>query len=153
MPKVGDILNGTVVKILKAGALVQISEKETGFLHISEISKDYVKNVNDYVKVGDKVKVRVVNLNPVENRMYLSIRLVDEELFHSEKDKEKQKHTPKVSSPKPKTPQKKKEEDPTKIFENKIARFLKDSQDKLRTIQKNKERKQGIRKKPRPNNK
>lgn len=172
MPKIGDIAKGSVVKILKAGALVKISENETGFLHISEVSKNYVTNVNDYLKVGDEVTVRVVNLNPEEKRIYLSIRSVDNDEF--EKDKEKNKN--KVRTPnntnntsntnnqhtgdkgkrpyKPKSSfnqnNKRKEEsnDPAVIFENKMSRFMKDSQEKIRALQKNKERKQGGRKKP-----
>lgn len=155
MPKIGDISKGSVVKILKAGALIQLSENETGFLHISEISKGFVANVNDCLKIGDEVTVRVVNLNPEEKRMYLSIRLVDDALYQEYKDKPAQAPKTKSSAPGkgPKRPfkgkpEKKKEDDPTKIFENKIARFLKDSQDKIRTLQQNRERKQGGRKKP-----
>ena len=174
MPKIGDISKGSVVKILKTGALVQLTENETGFLHISEISKSFVTDVNDFLKIGDEVTVRVVNLNPEEKRMYLSIRLVDDTLYQEFKEKPAQPPKPKTKfSPqgqgkgqgkgqgqgqkrpfnKGKQQHKKEETDPAKIFENKMARFLKDSGEKIRTLQQNRERKQGGRKKPRNTNK
>lgn len=166
MPKIGDISKGSVVKILKTGALVQLTENETGFLHISEISKSFVTDVNDFLKIGDEVTVRVVNLNPEEKRMYLSIRLVDDTLYQEFKEKPAQPQKPKTKFSsqgqgkgqkrpfnKGKQQHKKEESDPTKIFENKIARFLKDSGEKIRTLQQNRERKQGGRKKPRNTNK
>ena len=143
MPKVGDIVNGSVVQILKAGARIQIESNEVGFLHISEVSKSFVKNVNDFLKVGDAVTVRIMNIIPAENRMYLSIRAVDEEEYQ----KDKNKPAPKPSTKKPQT-YKKKEEDPASVFEKRMSRFLKDSQDKIKTLQRNRDRKQGVRKKP-----
>jgi len=162
MPKIGDIMNGSVVKILPVGALVQVSENQTGLLHISQVSKSYVTNVSDFLKVGDSITVRVININHSENKTYLSIPLVDDEAFEAYKTDRQKKETKGPSSkpssnssfkPRPKPqrnkPIKPKDEDPATVFEQRMSRFLKDSKEKLQDLQRNREKKQGGRKKPR----
>lgn len=60
--QVGSILEGTVVNITNFGAFVDV-EGKTGLVHISEISNTYVKNIRDYVKENDKVKVKVIGVD------------------------------------------------------------------------------------------
>ena len=59
-PKVGDIFNGTVVKLLDAGAFVNFIGTKDGFVHISEISHDRIKSVDSVLSVGQKVKVKLI---------------------------------------------------------------------------------------------
>ncbi len=56
----GKILSGKITGITKFGAFVQLENGETGLVHISEISLDYVNDVNDHVKIGDTVEVKVL---------------------------------------------------------------------------------------------
>lgn len=56
----GKILQGKVTGITKFGAFVELEGGETGLVHISEISLDYVNDINDHVKVGDTVEVKVL---------------------------------------------------------------------------------------------
>lgn len=71
------IVTGVVSKIEKYGAFVKINGTNfTGLVHISEISKDYVKDVDEYLKNGDEVKVRVVTCE--NGKISLSIRKADE---------------------------------------------------------------------------
>ncbi len=58
--KVGEIYDGEVVEILDFGAIVQILPGKSGLLHVSEIVHEYVKTVTDYVNIGDKVRVKVI---------------------------------------------------------------------------------------------
>ena len=70
---VGDIIEGRVSGIAKFGAFVEMGEGKNGLVHISEISSRYVENVEDFVKRGDVVKVKVVSISP-EGKIGLSIR-------------------------------------------------------------------------------
>jgi polyribonucleotide nucleotidyltransferase len=59
--KVGESYEGTVVDILDFGALVEVLPGKVGLMHVSEISSEYVQNIHDKVKVGDKVTVKVIS--------------------------------------------------------------------------------------------
>ena len=56
----GKILSGKITGITKFGAFVELDGGQTGLVHISEISLDYVNDVNDHVKIGDVVEVKVL---------------------------------------------------------------------------------------------
>ena len=56
----GRILTGKITGITKFGAFVELETGETGLVHISEISLDYVNDINDHVKVGENVEVKVL---------------------------------------------------------------------------------------------
>ena len=57
--KKSDIIKATVTGVQKYGAFVNTEDYE-GLIHISEISYGYVKNVNDYLKVGDNIFLRII---------------------------------------------------------------------------------------------
>lgn len=71
--EVGEILEGKVVKIAAFGAFVQLGSGETGLVHISEVANTYVTDINEHVKVGDQVKVKVVSTGE-GGRISLSIK-------------------------------------------------------------------------------
>ena len=73
MVEVGSILEGKVVRIMQFGAFVDIGSNKSGLVHISEISKDYVKDINSAVKVNDSVKVKVIGIDD-KGRIALSIK-------------------------------------------------------------------------------
>lgn len=70
---VGAIVEGTVTGITNFGAFVQLPEGKSGLVHISEISHDYVEKVADYLKKGDKIKIKVLSVSK-DNKISLSIR-------------------------------------------------------------------------------
>lgn len=74
--KKSDIIKATVTGVQKYGAFVNTEEYE-GLIHISEISYGYVKNVNDYLKVGDNIFVEVVEIDDADNHLKLSIKDID----------------------------------------------------------------------------
>lgn len=61
--KVGEEFDGTVVKIAAFGAFVNLFPGQDGMLHISQISETRVENVEDVLKVGDKLRVKIVNID------------------------------------------------------------------------------------------
>lgn len=74
--KKSDIIKATVTGVQKYGAFVNAEDYE-GLIHISEISYGYVKNVNDYLKVGDNIFVEVVEVPDDDNHLKLSIKDID----------------------------------------------------------------------------
>ncbi|MDO4594314.1 MAG: polyribonucleotide nucleotidyltransferase, partial [Tissierellia bacterium] len=62
-PKVGQIYDGKVTKIAKFGAFVEIAIGKEGLLHISQISNEHVKNVEDVLKIGDPIKVIITEID------------------------------------------------------------------------------------------
>ncbi|MCX7714973.1 MAG: S1 RNA-binding domain-containing protein [Clostridia bacterium] len=76
--EVGIILEGKVVSIMPFGAFVSLPEGKTGLVHISEIASDYVKDVNEHLKQGDSVRVKVIKVDD-KGKISLSIKKAIEE--------------------------------------------------------------------------
>ena len=74
---VGMNLEGAVIRILTFGAIVDLSEGVTGLLHISQISNDKIRKVEDVLNVGDVVKVRVLEVLKDERKVKLSMKGVE----------------------------------------------------------------------------
>ncbi|MGI6175726.1 MAG: S1 RNA-binding domain-containing protein [Christensenellales bacterium] len=108
--QVGSILDGVVSGITGFGAFVRLDDQTTGMVHISEVSSSYVKDINDHLKVGDPVKVKVLQVNG--DKISLSIR--------------------KAISDAP--PVKK---EPVKAFEDLMSKFMKDSEERQTDIRRN----------------
>lgn len=73
--KVNDEVEGTVTKVLPYGAFVEIKPGIEGLVHISDFSWTKKKvNVSDYVKEGEKVKVRITDLHPEDRKLKLGIK-------------------------------------------------------------------------------
>ncbi len=71
--EVGSKLQGKVTGITHFGAFVELSEGSTGLVHISEVADNYVKDINEHLKVGDQVEVKVINVEK-NGKIGLSIR-------------------------------------------------------------------------------
>ena len=74
---IGDIIKVTVTGIQNYGAFVMIDDKYDGLIHISEISKDYVRDINDYVKVNDIVYAEVIDYDDESKKYKLSIKNIN----------------------------------------------------------------------------
>lgn len=72
--KVGDILEGTVVKIYPKYAILLFENDETGLLHISELTNSYVRNFTSFVQAGNIYKVRVIDYDEEKNFMRVSAK-------------------------------------------------------------------------------
>ncbi len=75
--QVGMILDGVVRNVIDFGAFVDIGVHQDGLVHISQISKNYVKVPSDILKVGDQVKVKVIGVDVPKKRIQLSIKDVE----------------------------------------------------------------------------
>ena len=75
--EVGAVVEGTVTGITKFGAFVSLPDGKSGLVHISEIANTYVSDVNEFLKLGDKVKVRVLAVTP-DGKINLSIKKAEE---------------------------------------------------------------------------
>jgi polyribonucleotide nucleotidyltransferase len=78
VPEVGRIYEGTVVKIMDFGAFVQIMPGTDGLVHISQLADQRVAKVTDIVKEGDKIKVKVLEVNR-DGKIRLSLKAALEE--------------------------------------------------------------------------
>jgi len=75
--KKGRIVYGTVTGIETYGIFVSCDDYYTGLIHISEISHGFVKNINDFVKVGDIIFVEVLDVDEELGHLKLSIKNIE----------------------------------------------------------------------------
>lgn len=76
--KAGEELTGTVTGIQPYGAFVALDEETQGLVHISEITYGFVKDIHDYLTVGQEVKVKILDVDPDAKKISLSIRALSE---------------------------------------------------------------------------
>ncbi len=76
--EVGDVITGKVVNLLDFGAFVEVSEGVEGLIHVSEISWDHVEKPSDELNVGDEVEVKILSIDPEEEKIGLSIKALKE---------------------------------------------------------------------------
>lgn len=74
--KVGMILSGTVRNIMDFGIFVDINVHQDGLVHISELSKNFVKHPSELFSINDIVKVKVIGVDVDKRRISLSIKQV-----------------------------------------------------------------------------
>ena len=139
--EVGAIVEGEVTGITNFGAFVQLPEGKVGLIHISEVSNVYVKDVQDFLKEHDKVKVKVLSIDE-RGKIGLSI---------------KQLTPPPAAAPQPKPQRPQNENRERRVgarvqntrvvspltFEDKLSKFLKDSDDRMLDLKRNTESKRG----------
>ena len=75
--EVGQVYEGTVIKLMNFGAFVDLGAGKEGLVHISKISNDRIKNIEDVLHEGDKVKVKVIEIDD-QDRINLSMKDVEE---------------------------------------------------------------------------
>lgn len=74
----GDVLEGTVKRLTSFGAFVEVFPGVEGLVHISQISHKHIATPNEVLTSGEKVKVKVLNVNPAEHRLALSIKALQD---------------------------------------------------------------------------
>ena len=72
-----EIVEGCVTGIEKYGIFITLDEYYSGLIHISEISYGFVKDVNDFVNVGDEIYAQVISVDDDNSRLKLSIKDID----------------------------------------------------------------------------
>ncbi len=76
--EVGKIYEGTVVKLMNFGAFVNIMPGKDGLVHISEISRNRIKQVSDVLNEGDVINVKVLDVDAQQGRIRLSMKAIEE---------------------------------------------------------------------------
>ena len=75
----GEELTGKVTGIQPYGAFVALDEETQGLVHISEITYGFVKDINEFLSVGEEVNVKVLEVDEEAGKISLSIRALQEE--------------------------------------------------------------------------
>lgn len=153
--EVGNILPGKVTGITNFGAFVDLGNRKTGLVHISEVSNSYIKDIKDVLTVGDEVQVKVMEISG-DGKVSLSIRRASADSSEeSVEEKPKfQKSAPrnqegqgfkKPYSAKSAPSFEKKSPSQAKVndFDAMMSSFLKDSEDRLTLLKRNTEGKRG----------
>jgi small subunit ribosomal protein S1 len=74
----GDVVQGTVTKVVTFGAFVEILPGVEGLVHISELAQHHVENPREIVSQGDKVNVRILEVDADRRRLSLSLKRVED---------------------------------------------------------------------------
>lgn len=75
--KRGDIIDVKITGIQPYGAFASLPDNSTGLIHISEISDKFVKSIDSFVKVGESIKVKVIDFDQETNHAKLSLKAID----------------------------------------------------------------------------
>ena len=121
--EVGSIVDGVVSGITNFGAFVEV-EGKTGLVHISEVADSFVKDIREHLKENDKVKVKVISIDD-NGKISLSIKQANVKKKSSKPAEFDWNADKKASSP--------------SNFEDKISKFLKDSEEKMQDVKKHQE--------------
>lgn len=119
---VGSIIEGVVTGITNFGAFVTLPDGQVGLVHISEVADTYVRDVNDYLKQNDRVKVKVINVDP-RGKVGLSIKQAVARPGGNVRDR-----MARV---------------PRQSFEDKLSKFMKESDERQQSLKRNIDSKRG----------
>ena len=133
--EVGSKVEGKVTGITNFGAFVELPGGSTGLVHISEVADNYVKDINEHLKVGDIVEVKVMNVE-ADGKIGLSIRKAKPQAERPERPERPQR-------PRGNNRPNDRDRPVKENFEQKMTRFLKDSEDRLSTLKRATESKRG----------
>ena len=137
--EVGTKVEGKVTGITHFGAFVDLSGGVTGLVHISEVADSYVKDIHEHLKVGDMVTVKVINVDQ-NGKIGLSIRqAVDKP---PEQQQQSFQRGPRGGGDRGGRPFKGGGGGRV-TFDDKLSRFLKDSEERISSLKKSTESKRG----------
>lgn len=125
--EVGSIVEGKVTGITNFGAFVELDEGVTGLVHISEIADAYVRDIRDYLEENQTVRVKVINVS--NGKIGLSIKQLHTDGVRDSRQSRRQGGRSGGRS--------------RGSFEEKLNRFLKDSEERLSSLSRNQDSKRG----------
>lgn len=71
---VGNIVKGEVTGIESYGIFIKIDENYNGLIHISEITNNFVKNINNYVNMGEEIYAKIIDVDNCNKNLRLSLK-------------------------------------------------------------------------------
>src|SRR5262245_11887454 len=119
--EIGAVVPGTVVRLAPYGAFIRLESGETGLVHISEIDRNYVRSVEEHLRLDDTVTVKVVGMKD-DGKIDLSIKQAAPDW-------------------QPEAPRRRASRDPE--FEQKLKRFMRSSEERLVDVKRQREGRRG----------
>ena len=98
--KVGTIIEGEVNRITPFGAFVKLDDEINGLIHVSEITSEEVTDPNQFIKAGEKVKAKIIAIDPEEHRVALSLKAMTEKKESKKDDDSEEKEEKKAKKSK-----------------------------------------------------
>ncbi len=126
--EVGSVVEGKITRITNFGAFVELEDDRSGLIHISEVANEYVNNVSDFLHEGETVQAKVVSIDP-NGRVALSLKKMKPPVQEVEKPA-------RAAKPKP-------NKKLSASFEDKLSKFLKDSDERLTDLKRKTDSKRG----------
>ena len=123
----GKIVDGKVTVITKFGAFVQLPEGKNGLVHISEVSEQYVKDIREHLTENQDVRVKILSIAP-DGKISLSIR----KAMPSKQKQGSRRDDDNTNS-----------QQESLSFEDRLAKFMKDSDERQHDIKRSFESKRG----------
>ncbi|MBM4761895.1 S1 domain-containing RNA-binding protein [Bacillus sp. B15-48] len=139
--EVGSKVQGKVTGITNFGAFVELPGGSTGLVHISEVADSYVKDVNDHLTVGDQIEVKI--LSEQDGKIALSIKKAIDQPEKRESSYAGRAPRQGKTDNRNKDFRSKGNFKPKETFEDKMAKFLKSSEENLSSLKRNTETKRG----------
>lgn len=133
--EVGSIVEGVVTGLTNFGAFVSLPDNKSGMVHISEVSTEYVKDIKDHLKENQKVTVKVLSIGD-DGKISLSIRKAVEQ--KTERPKQRNNRQPNVWQG-----QTKQNNGGKMSFEDMMAKFKQDSEEKMSALKKSSDSRYG----------
>lgn len=127
--EVGSVVEGKVTRITNFGAFVELEDDVSGLIHISEVANEYVSDVGDFLHEGETVQAKVVSIDS-NGKVALSLKRLKPPVQETEKTARV------VNKPKPNRRL-------SASFEDKLSKFLKDSDERLTDLKRKTDSKRG----------
>lgn len=131
MITVGNVIEGKVINVMPFGVFVDLGNKQSGLVHISELSSGYVKDINEYVKKGDTLKVKIIKIDE-NGRISLSAKLAED----AKKPRREKEIIKDNKSVRPLNIDWGEKESDNLSFEDKLSKFKQDSDEKMQALRK-----------------
>jgi len=145
--EVGSVVEGVVTGITNFGAFVELDEGKTGLVHISEVADEYVRDIHDFLQERQKVKVKVLSVDE-RGKIGLSVKQAQEKKPEAEDNRAHGNHSsfhaPRSNNHGPRDFRKpNRYSKSTASFEDKLSKFLKDSDERLTDLRRKTDSKRG----------
>ncbi len=132
MIAVGNVIEGKVINVMPFGVFVDLGNRQSGLVHISELSDGYIKDINEYVKKGDMLKVKVIKIDD-SGKISLSAKTESKKTKRTGFRREPAEETGPV---RPLNIDWNENKSENLSFEDKLSKFKQDSDEKMQALKK-----------------
>lgn len=131
MVSVGNVIEGKVINVMPFGVFVDLGNRQSGLVHISELSSGYVKDINKCVQKGDVIKVKVIKIDE-NGKISLSAKDAEEPKKHEKSRENSAQHR----QARPSNFDWSGNASDNLSFEDKLSKFKQDSDEKMQALRK-----------------